>query len=1134
MATGKATLFIPSSPILFEDASESEVTVSGGIQPGEVKEMGNGVLYLRGKKLSGSAPFIKGGNGILVVDGGGFSDQKVAVTNGVLQIGTGAQEEDALGDPHTPLVIKGKGALDLNYRSEGSVTNNSVNHITHGKEINVEGAGPDGKGAILNTGNKGNVHAFNTIRLTGDTTFSSVNRWGVSQEKSSPLSGRGSVTGATDTVLTVIGPMSKNDAHLSFSDTDLSFGSLRVADDGGVMFSYDTTVDLPHGIVISNGTIRSFLMRNKITPAVKVESDTVATIGPRGGALTFSGPITLGEGAVFDLNAGNVVLEGDVQGPGFVKVSGGGHNFCGNMAQDTLSVENGEVVYGKLGISESGQTLPRHVDLKNPGSALWLCPSADKVYEGLEVSGAGSFWPSCLESQNKAVSTLKNCRITPKTVKIGNKDRGGRAVFGEGTVVNTIDLNMGPQDEPKSTQLRIGKGAEVTISNTLAIAHFDSNRVNVHELIVDGGTLNVLKNPIWLGNASCRAYMVINGGTVNAPGFIIRRFLKTSANINFSHEILAMNGGSLSVGSQGFTTARVFPKYPQAYFYGGTLNAEADWSARKYQHLVFDRLGGHPEPDAVPFTLNVADKKVTFPTALQGRSRVVLAGTGSFISDTPAQGGVAGHWTVENTGVNCLNGAAAFSDGLTLAPECQATVNIASDRSFVNLGIFMNEPGGNRAKNFCTETNTYGMFVSRIRDFIPKNDKKWYITYAFEGEFKVDERMEYTFGVTYHTEARLSIDGTFVCANKGRTAVGTGTVALDPGWHRFKLTLLNENHNDAGPRAPGWGGMVAGWAKGRVSSTAAKDFVPFDTDTVEMRPATTLWKARIAAGPVGEWNSSADLGPCVLTDSMQAIHDPDWVDADKGRNEFFGRFLVEDAQAGLWTFEALFNDRIGLYIDGQTVVETEASDRSSTGSATLAAGWHTFRIRTYDPNGGGAQSGKPALSFTRPGSGETLPFDERNLRLVANPYGYIGGELVLGSESVLTNVADGPCRITGTVSGTGTLSGPFSFDKAVIETVGDSKVEQVSCVKIDQKPDSGALLKVGKIRVAFDKKPVLSRYVFGPAFGLEDVAPSDLQKLLEVVVPGETVPYKGVELAVEDRVLVMKNHRLGGMTLILE
>ena len=118
--------------------------------------------------LSGSLKLVKTGAGTLTWGGGTFvTTNPILVTNGVLKLDVTA--ENVFGSSGR-IVVKEKGQFDLNYVT-GSGGN--VNSPVVGKTFELEGDGPDGTGAFVNTSvNKTWVgRHLSSVILTGDATI---------------------------------------------------------------------------------------------------------------------------------------------------------------------------------------------------------------------------------------------------------------------------------------------------------------------------------------------------------------------------------------------------------------------------------------------------------------------------------------------------------------------------------------------------------------------------------------------------------------------------------------------------------------------------------------------------------------------------------------------------------------------------------------------------------------------------------------------------------------------------------------------------------------------------------------------------------------------------------------------------
>ena len=183
----------------------------------------------------------------------------------------------------------------------------------------------------------------------------------------------------------------------------------------------------------------------------------------------------------------------------------------------------------------------------------------------------------------------------------------------------------------------------------------------------------------------------------------------------------------------------------------------------------------------------------------------------------------------------------------------------------------------------------------------------------------------------------------------------------------------------------------------------------------------------------------------------------------------------------------------------------------------LSEGFHRFRIRLIDIGGNVANNPRSPLLFSVNG-GKERRFDEDSLLLSIAPYGYIGGELALEEGSDLENDAESPCEVAGTLTGTGTLKGKFRLSGATWKIPMLSRSRGAQGVRFET-PDEMCLAGVGKLSFSFDESPLLFRYVVGPALGLADT-PEKLAERVEVSVPGEPFPYKGMKPVIENGTLM--------------
>lgn len=78
---------------------------------------------------------------------------------------------------------------------------------------------------------------------------------------------------------------------------------------------------------------------------------------------------------------------------------------------------------------------------------------------------------------------------------------------------------------------------------------------------------------------------------------------------------------------------------------------------------------------------------------------------------------------------------------------------------------------------------------------------------------------------------------------------------------------------------------------------------------------------------------------------------------------------------------------------------------------------------------------------------------------------------------------------------------------------------------------ANALAGLGKIKVAFDAKPLRSRYMVGPALGLTGAEEVGVEATY--IDAGVVKPYPDVKLRVENGVLYLVNTKPAGITVLM-
>ena len=339
----------------------------------------------------------------------------------------------------------------------------------------------------------------------------------------------------------------------------------------------------------------------------------------------------------------------------------------------------------------------------------------------------------------------------------------------------------------------------------------------------------------------------------------------------------------------------------------------------------------------------------------------------------------------------------------------------------------------------------------------------------------------------------------------------------------------------------------------------------FDSTTVPMRMRQHLgartsvrWRKYMSYGDSASVYADADESKYatldVVTNSLQVIHQKfsTGVNAPLGgaSARFDGYFKVAPEQEGVWTFNAKFDDRIALSVDGRRLF----AGNTGSASMTLREGWHKFDIRTGDTTpsgnttygtGGGltdSVGNTVALEFKVNG-GAYFAFDERYLPIAYTPGDAqkfeepgLGGEIELAAGSTLTNDVrtGGWCPIYGTLKGTGTLAGPYRFtgenNSWVVEGATTRNANLPAVQFTNATPETFKGLK--SLSVTFDAQPTRRAYFLtGEVTGL---TAADIASVTYTVTDEAGNDYTdNLTLTVQDGRITFTNGKPKGMFLIV-
>ena len=1165
---GVATAFAEFDNVRFADVAGNIVVAQDGVQAGKISFEGEGETYALTGGQIGGASTLTIDNGATVDLGAKLDKQEIVVRNGILR--PTKTDAELLGDPNVPIRVLDGGTFDLNIRAATAADR----LMTHSKKYVIQGEGAtdaDGQklGALVNRGPVADTQArLNAIELSGDALIrGGTGRIDMRISTDGPRTTRPSLKGP-DHVLTI------GNQSLCVVDGDVNVRKICVTNGALISFEGSSRETIPDGVHLNRGSLQTWGHSQAFSQPVFVEGAVTSRICNGSSTVTISGPVDVAADATLNLQNSNwasMKYTGDITGEGRLLSSAGGvSHLVGNVAMDEITVAGGMVVYGDGTAAGDGKKYPTNIVLNAGYTSAFvaLAPSADSTLSGYTVSGTGgSFVPSRQAPGSKVVTTVENTTVSGESVSISmgfgtnttNQTRmDGTAVLGQGfraENVNGIHLGIHPASGDASLTLGEGSSVKVKENGEIVLGLWSGTTNNLHRLVVDGGTLDASEaKPAYVGYDGRSAEMLVKSGTAKLKG-VSTRFhnaynLKPLQKIDpravsgIGYEVFGMSGGTVELAGS-ITTERAYPYVPQLFLGGGTLKSMVDWSTDFYQYAMFETWGDSRDTTKKTFTLDTNGKTTTFRSALQGNANVKLTGAGSFVADDGVQGGVSGHWTVENTGAANLKNAAAFADGLTVAPGSHVEIDIGDRSTYVSLAVLCNAKdalGDNEftQENFYSHPSVFpSLFTKDVQNLITKATTPFFTAYRHEAEFYVDKKETYTFAIAYDDRGDIMVDGTRVAYNASWDSVGTGQIALEPGWHRISVTC-KDNAGGAGPTTSKAdpktfhdAKMAAGFHIGAITSTQAADYTPISSTTMKMRPVSSVrWNHRYTNAKVpDDWNTNDSYTFSMVTNSMRGIHDTGWNMNAGALNSYTGWTYVEPKDAGQWAVDGVYDDRIGLFIDGKKVFENATWNAAKSGSFEITPGWHKFKVTVSDGEGGWSWSGVPgygaALYVKRPTDAAKVPFDERNIRMTAEPYGFIGGALVVGEGATVANTSATACEIIGTVEGTGSLTGKFALSGTWKMSMEDGRT-----LKTVTWTD-GVDLKNGTLDIALTKKkPVSANFALGKVTGVEGLSQAELDAKLNVTLDGEEDPGR-FSLVVQNGQASLRNLKPSGSVFYL-
>lgn len=1155
-------LWAESSDVLFDGVGGNSVTVDADVSVRSMT-LAEGDLTLGGMgTIAGSEPLVKRGTGTLTLDGVNLANQEVIVEQGTLKLGEnagamslGAATAEGAGGAVT---IKAGAQFDLNYNA---ADNNGVRAaITKGKKFFIEGDGPDGNGALVSTGSSTTWSAsFNEIVLTGDATIGGPNRIDLRGNASN------SITAATNATLTVKATATTGLNVHGLTKVDkvvVAEGATFCSEGANAVFELDHGLDLygnlynwgatvnwrgPEGVKVGSTTASIIAASGSSNLYYPITVPTGSALALKGGATDYYRNAITNDGAIVQ-SAGTHVMMNEYTGSGSWTVTGGTLALDGGAtapegATPHFNVTGGLVQLGTYGTNgEPFKTTGYSVDFNNSGAGLRLTTGAAVAYDlsGIVNGSGGVYFDTNSRANPFKVTNLKWAVIGGARFVLSEDDTsyGAPVTLGAGCDIATDNLSFPRATSSAYTSLLLTDGAKMS-PRIIDLGSYNS--MSPASLIVDNGSLTAADRML-VGWEAKHTHFQLHAGEATVKDMFIAYGWKGGAGY---HNRFTQDAGSLTISNGGFKGN----PYGQAgvVLEGGSLTLAGDSSNRTMMPIVFGERAGKS------YTVDIEDHSVTWNTGLAGESAVTLNGSGTFTSGyqgNALQGIPRAKWTITNTGTNDLSGAAGFADGLELAENVQATVNMSGKslvRAFCMTSASIDQsvaisPAGRLT--FYAPSDLKLLHTYYGTEIVPKG------TIQYRGSFYVEEEATYTFAGGYDDSLRLAIDGAQVLRTTSAGQLAAGSVALTEGWHTFRIDAC-QTGGASGPVSGPWrdNNMALGWMKGESTSTDVAGYTRFDGEHFEMKPDAGTFRIRRSwrSGLNDNWATNELWDEIILTDNITDVNvnkPASETQQNYATTRFDGWFYVKDTQVGSWYFWKCYNGQMDMTIDGTRIGFNGTGNQIYATKITLAEGWHRFETRFYNTstsNWGAAPYGNHynygGLSVEIKGNGSWLQFfnpnnfqfradDPANDSLVPG----LAGVTTLGAGSVLANTAaDGVCPITGTLAGAGTLSGAFAFagdanEWRVSGSGAESMLEGV--VKFENVP-ADALAELKKITVKFEGVDTRGFYKLGTAPG------AVVSKIALEVRNAEDVPQVGWKLVQKsDGLRIVNSFREGTIILV--
>jgi autotransporter-associated beta strand protein len=374
-----ATAFRNGDNVLLDDTGGNipQLTVVSPVllntvMPGSVTVNASKDYTLAGGRLGGPMSLTKKGTGTLTIGTGNanlpnYFDGPVTIEAGMVRAGY----PRALGTPLGGVTIQSGAVLDVNGQNLGL------------EPITVAGAGPDGKGAIVNYAG-GQNNALRVVTMTGDTTVGGTGRFDIRNVVGNDAS---LSTGGNPYKLTKKGP---NQFSLVGVAVDAALGDIDVQEG---TFGFETTSTLGDASktlsLAANTTLTFWNLNNPFYKPLLLGGGTAWNINNGSGANTIIGPVTMTADSIWNVGGTSLRVDSGIQGAGgLIKVSSATLTLNGTNTYAGPTVVSG----GTLALGANGSISNSTGVALGSGTTLDVLavPGGLALNAGQSLSGSGT------------------------------------------------------------------------------------------------------------------------------------------------------------------------------------------------------------------------------------------------------------------------------------------------------------------------------------------------------------------------------------------------------------------------------------------------------------------------------------------------------------------------------------------------------------------------------------------------------------------------------------------------------------------------------------------------------------------------------------------------------------------------